>query len=1024
MRKHVQATTVVLLLAGQAVWAQPSLQKIQNKQQLRQQNGNATSFQLQINEEMPEQGSILFAEKLVPAANTVSWLGEQMEFRSGVDALHVRQQQLTSNGISVEKFQQFFKGIKVEHGTVSATAFNGTNTTLQLEFYTIDDAFKTSPDISEGAALQFATKRIGATKYIWGGYAGNDPEYMQPKGELVIVQDMLRKGKMCLCYKFEIYAEKPFSRDYVYVNAWDGTIVLVDNLIQHANRNGKAETLFSGTQTITTDSSDVSWVTPYRLRQVRNGHNILTLDFGRRDRSAENELLAKDFFDDDNMWTTAEHANNLDVGALDAHFNMSIVSDYWFEIHGRASWDGMNSAIKSYVHVTKAGAKMDNAYWNKSAMYFGDGSATDPPQTSIDDCGHEFGHAINQGTAKLVYRWESGALNEGFSDIWAACITNYAVAKNNTLGPAKSIWRLFEESSNPANAEPGLRDMSNPALFNDPDFYKNDKWITASFEQCPNPDATGVDYCGVHTNSGVLNKWFYLITAGGAGNTYRGQPYNVPGLGFDKSQKIAYLTELNLTPNAGYGTTKNVSINAAIALFGDGAEAESVRKAWVAVGVDSTVYKQSNTPVFATDFFTSIAVGKGGYIWAGTSAPNGLYRYNGKIWEKAPLLLNNTINQILPDSKGGIWIAQSGYSGAQATTGGVNYFSDSTFASNTFYGVSDGLSSRNVRSIYLDNTHENFFSGKPKVWAASLGQVTAGEPSAGGIGIGENFVGSFFTKVNQGIDKAGGVGGVQTIGGNDKEIWAYSSKNYGKDQILRYDAETGDSMPSFDYTNTSGGLPQSFTAKAIYIDAKGNRWLGMQGPGVIVQDWGGGWHTVKPASIFPAGSIVTNNAITGDKTGKVYIGTSTGLVVYTGGSIDDVSSYRLLTTANGLPSNNIRAVAVDNFHYKLLVATDNGVIFFDQICNSKEDCAAQIVATKAAVSSVKAGNWSDPTIWSAGVLPDENTLVSLTHAVTVDVDAICYSLTVAGTGTIHVNTGKKLEIKGFIKEVIEDRKKW
>lgn len=1023
MRKLLLGTTMLVSVGSPIVWAQPSLQKMRDKQQLRRQNGTAEIFKLQVNEEMPEQGAILFVDKTVPAGNTAAWLAGQMDFRTGIDVLTTRQQNVLKEGLAVEKLQQFYKGIKVEHGTVNATASNGINTLMQVEFYPIDDAFKTSADISEAAALQFAISKTGASKYVWQGYTGSNPEYMQPKGELVIVQDMLRQGKMCLCYKFDIYAEKPLSRAYVYVNAWDGSIVLVDNLIKHANVEGKAKTLFSGVQPLTTDEDNTVIANPYRLRQQRNGHNILTLDYGRRDRSPANDLLATDFVDDDNVWDSTEHLNNLDVGALDAHFNMGMVSDYWKEIHGRNGWDGNNSDIISYVHVTDEGQKMDNAFWGKTAMYYGDGSATSPPQTSIDDCGHELGHAICQTTAGLVYRWESGAVNEGLSDIWAACITNYAVAKNDSLGAAKSIWRLFEESSEPQSLQPGLRDMANPKLFNQPAFYKDNKWLPASFDVCPEPDGDN-DRCGVHTNSGVLNKWFHLITAGGVGNNYRGQPYNVPMIGFAKSEKIAYLTELNLTPNAGYGTTKNVSINATIALFGDGAEADAVRKAWVAVGVDSTVYNTANTPVFASNFFTSIAVGKGGYIWAGT-ANNGLYFYNGKFWVKdTTAITNNSIVQILPDKDGGIWVAQAGYGSANANTGGVNYFSDSTFASNNYYSVSSGLHSRNVRSIYVDNTRENAISGKPKVWAASLGQITGGTSSAGGIGVGENFVTSFFTKINQGIDRAGGTGGVQTIGGNAKEIWAYSTKNFGKDQILRYNAETNDSMPSYDYTNTGGGLPQSFTAKAIYIDAKGNRWLGLNTPGVIVQDWINTWHTINPASIFPAGSIVTNNAIVGDKMGKVYMGTSAGLVVYKGGNIDQASSYRLLTTANGLPSNNVRAVAVDTIHYKLLVATDNGIVFFDQICDNGADCNAQIPATKAAASSLKGGNWSDPSIWSTGIVPDENTVVALSHAVVVDIDAVCYSLTVTGNGTIHVNAGKKLDIKGFEEEVIETRKKW
>jgi Zn-dependent metalloprotease len=42
------------------------------------------------------------------------------------------------------------------------------------------------------------------------------------------------------------------------------------------------------------------------------------------------------------------------------------------------------------------------------------------PLTSLDVCGHEIGHGVCEFTADLVYARESGAMNEGFSDIWAA----------------------------------------------------------------------------------------------------------------------------------------------------------------------------------------------------------------------------------------------------------------------------------------------------------------------------------------------------------------------------------------------------------------------------------------------------------------------------------------------------------------------------------------------------------------------------------------------------------------------------
>lgn len=969
-----------------------------------------------------EQASLLMDNRTNVNINNVgAWLNSNLNLRKGADTLIPRGSALRYGALDVQKLQQMYKGIKVEHGVVQATARNGKTMMLQFEFYSIDDNFNTVPGIGEVAARKFALRHVGASQYAWDL---SPEQYPLPSGELVIIADFINNGKMVLAWKFEIYAIKPLSKAYVYVNANDGKLVLTDNIIKHANSGGAADTRYSGRQNITTDfQAGAPAGSQYRLRETRDGHVIATLNYNYLDESPAANGAATDFTDNDNNWNKTEYGDsavsaNLDDAALEAHFNMEIVNDYWRDVHQRNSWDNKNANIASMVHVTSGGNFLDNAYWNGIAMYFGDGDgAGDPPQTSIDDCGHELGHAICQTTSSLVYRWESGAINEGFSDIWAACITNYLLKKYPAIPGKKTVWRLFEESSNPKAVKPGLRDMSNPGLFNDPGTYKGTNWVPASYDVCavPNGTAGANDNCGVHTNSGVLNHWFYILTHGDTATNSFGVPYALAGIGFGKSDSIAYLTELNLTPNSGYKTTRNVSVNAAIALFGDGVEAQAVRDAWLAVGVDTAVFNMSNTAVFLTNSFSSIAVGKNGCIWAGTTtapdnASKGLYRYDGKKWEMANVLLNNAIQGITADKNGGIWIAQSGRTGAQAITGGVNYFSDSAFSTNQFYSASDGTVSRNSRSIFVDTSRT--LAGKPSVWVASLAQITAGVSSYGVVSTGLNAASPYFTKQAKGIDQNGGVGGAQTIGGNKTEVWAFASSNYGRSQIIRYNTATKDSIGAYDSTNVPL-LTKTFQTKSIYMDVLGRKWLGMQTNGLVVQDNGGTWYQMDTAAfrtIFPYGTIINNNAITGDKLGNVYIGTTNGLVFYNGGPLNQVGSFRRYTTVHGLPSNNIRGIAIDTARYKLLLATDSGIIFYEQICVGRANCLKQSASKSVISTTLSSGNWSDPSIWSSNQVPDENTTVVIVNAVLVDVDGICSTLKLDSPGTVTVQSGKKLTL--------------
>ncbi len=302
----------------------------------------------------------------------------------------------------------------------------------------------------------------------------------------------------------------------------------------------------------------------------------------------------------------ADEAANDDY-ALDAHWGAEMVYDYWKNVHNRLSFDNLNSAIKSYVHY---GPAYDNAFWNGSVMTYGDGSGTLAtgfrPLTSLDVCAHEIGHGICSFTSDLVYESESGAMNEALSDIWAACVERYV---KTTVDPALP-YQYFQVGEQIAADNTGLRRMDNPKAYTNPDTYGGQYWA--------NPVCTPTlanDQCGVHNNSGVLNKWFYLLvqgpgtTTGAPGYTDDGLADNGAvinggnnygalgpsgtgefiGLGFTKAEAITYLMEQLLTPNATYAQARIASISAVRALYGECSQEErSVTDAWFAINVGAS----------------------------------------------------------------------------------------------------------------------------------------------------------------------------------------------------------------------------------------------------------------------------------------------------------------------------------------------------------------------------------------------------------------------------------------------------
>ncbi|MBC7628704.1 hypothetical protein [Ferruginibacter sp.] len=378
-----------------------------------------------------------------------------------------------------------------------------------------------------------------------------------------------------------------------------------------------------------------------------------------------------------------------------------------------------------------------------------------------------------------------------------------------------------------------------------------------------------------------------------------------------------------------------------------------------------TTYNSANTPAFTGNNFKAVWVGKFGQIWAGTQY-QGLYKFDTstKVWSKSSQLTNVFINQIQADEKGGIWIAQSGTSGQTGggsnTGGGVNYFPDRTDVGMQFFSTTNFLSSRNVRSVYLDTLNAPQ-DGYRRLWTAQATYITSGNTSAGGATRFQETSTGNMQKVFGGLQIFPTTNFISTgnpscygVCGNKEEVYIAAETNYtiatgSTTQILKYDATSGffkggyDQNGEFDktrlyynnqarkYINTdnAGVLPAGFRTSAMYADKDGRVWIGLRNGGVVVKT-GNTLQAVNMPSIFIPGTTVNLNAITSDEYGYVYIGTTNGLVVFdNGGDVTDISSYKLLTTTDSLPSNNITGVAYDKGGGRIIITSDAGVTFWN-----------------------------------------------------------------------------------------------
>ena len=130
------------------------------------------------------------------------------------------------------------------------------------------------------------------------------------------------------------------------------------------------------------------------------------------------------------------------------------------------------------------GSAYENAFWDGTAMNFGDGASTFYPLTALDVTGHEISHGFTEQNSNLTYSGMSGGMNEAFSDMAGEAVKYYVRGTND-----------FKVGVDIFKASGALRYLYNPPL--DGGSIDNAANYTSSLD--------------VHYSSGVYNKAFYLL---------------------------------------------------------------------------------------------------------------------------------------------------------------------------------------------------------------------------------------------------------------------------------------------------------------------------------------------------------------------------------------------------------------------------------------------------------------------------------------------------------------------------------
>ena len=255
--------------------------------------------------------------------------------------------------------------------------------------------------------------------------------------------------------------------------------------------------------------------------------------------------------------------------------------DFYREVFNRNSIDGNGMRLDGYVH---RGQRYNNAFWDGREMVFGDGDGrtfTDFT-ASLDVIAHELTHGVTEHTAGLEYHNQSGALNESMSDVFGSLVKQWSLKQT----AADADWLIGAEVFTPTIGADALRSMKAPGQAYDNELLGKDPQPDHMSRFVQLPDTEDGDNGGVHINSGITNKAFFLVATGIGGNAWL-----APG-------QIWFAALKASSPTTEFQEFADTTYAKAGELYGASSiEQKAVLDAWGGVGIRITGATSKHGPV-------------------------------------------------------------------------------------------------------------------------------------------------------------------------------------------------------------------------------------------------------------------------------------------------------------------------------------------------------------------------------------------------------------------------------------------
>ena len=303
-----------------------------------------------------------------------------------------------ANGQHVVRQQQMYRGVPVYGRSIgvvqdgTGNALRATGELLQASALSLPSV---SPRLSPAAAINALRSHVHTT-LIAGTTLTNS------KSDLFVYpQD---NGPTLLVYRVSYFVNgaQP-SRPTAIIDANSGAVIQSWEGLTHASANGPGGNQKTGEYNYGTDYAALNVtqsgstcylqntdVKTYNLHGASSGGSVVSFTCPTSNTDAINGAYSP---------------------VNDAHHFGGVVHDMYQSYTGAAP---LTIQLLMKVHYQ---SNYENAFWDGSAMYFGDGASTFYPLVSLDVTSHEISHGYTEQNSGLQYTGMAGGMNEAYSDI-------------------------------------------------------------------------------------------------------------------------------------------------------------------------------------------------------------------------------------------------------------------------------------------------------------------------------------------------------------------------------------------------------------------------------------------------------------------------------------------------------------------------------------------------------------------------------------------------------------------------------